>query len=214
MSGLTEESLLESNRKQIGSETDSFTLERYRQMWAHLPHSARDVLDAGCNTGRGGAVMKSLQPDMRLIGLDCLPERIACLDPNVYDRGICSFSKQIPLPDDAFDAVIGGEFLEHVPPVDIDATLAEFFRILRLHGRLILTTPNPNYLKNKLRHLSVLLEKWHVSQHYPDCLRQRLRNIGFSHVKVYGSGRMLRYVGQRFPFLSVYGSYLIQGDKW
>lgn len=210
----SKESLLESNRRQVGSETDSFTPERYRQMWAHLPKGAEDILDVGCNTGRGGAMLKSLEPGLRLIGLDCLQERIDCLDTKVFERGICGFSTRIPVPDDAFDAVLGGEFLEHVPPADIEATLAEFFRILRLRGRLILTTPNPNYLKNKLRHLSVLLEKWHVTQHYPDCLRQRLRAIGFSRVKVYGSGRMIRYVGQRIPLLQIYGSYLIQADKW
>ncbi|HLH57256.1 MAG TPA: class I SAM-dependent methyltransferase [Verrucomicrobiae bacterium] len=208
------ESLIENNRKQIGSETDSFTPDRYRQMYRHLPSHAKEIMDVGCNTGRGGSVLKQLNPALRLTGLDCVEERIASLDQNVYERRICSFSNQIPVAGDYLDAILGGEFLEHVPPADVDATLAEFFRILRLRGRVILTTPNPNYLKNKLKNQSVLLEKWHVSQHYPDCLRHRLRAVGFSRVRVYGSGRMTRYVGQRLPFLSVYGSFLIQGDKW
>jgi hypothetical protein len=37
---------------------------------------------------------------------------------------------------------------------------------------------------------------------------------GFSKVKVYGSGRVSMFVGQRFPVLALYGSYLIRGDKW
>lgn len=118
------------------------------------------------------------------------------------------------MPDYSFDAIVGGEFIEHVPPSDVDVTLAEFFRVLRLRGRVLLTTPNPNYLKNKLRNLSVLSDASHLCQHYADSLRLRLRAIGFSRIRVCGSGRMTRYIGQRIPFLPLYGSYLIQADKW
>jgi SAM-dependent methyltransferase len=146
--------------------------------------------------------------------LDCVQERIAALDRSVYQEGICGFSTQVPAANGSFDAIVAGEFIEHVPPNEIDATLAEFFRLLNLRGRLILTTPNPNYLKNRLKHLSVLLEPSHLTQHYPDCLRFRLRAVGYSGVKVFGSGRMIRYIGQRVPFLPIYGSYLVRADKW
>jgi ubiquinone/menaquinone biosynthesis C-methylase UbiE len=208
------EFLLASNRAQINSETDSFTAGRYRQMFGHLPSNATDVLDAGCNTGRGGVVLKSLNSDLRLTGLDCVQERIDCLDSTVYKEKICGFSTQLPVTNSKFDAIVAGEFIEHVPPNEIDATLAEFFRVLRLRGRLIMTTPNPRYVKNMLRRLSVLSEESHLTQHYADCLRFRIRMVGFSSVKVYGSGRMTRYIGQHFPWMRVYGSYLIQADKW
>jgi len=208
------EFLLESNRAQAVSETDSFTPDRYRQMFAHLPAGVAKVLDAGCNTGRGGAVLKSLDARLQLAGLDCIQERVDALDPAVYSERVCSFTSQLKIENDAFDAIVAGEFIEHVPPAEIDATLAEFFRVLRLRGRLVLTTPNPNYLKNRLQHLSVLSEKSHLTQHYPDCLRFRLRAVGFSSVKIFGSGRMIRYVGQRFPWRAVYGSYLVRAEKW
>lgn len=210
----SEEYLLQSNREQAVSETDLFTPERYIQMFRHVPPSAVKLLDVGCNTGRGGAQLKALSKNIKLTGFDCVPERIAKLDRTIYDEAICGFSTKIPLSNDSLDAILGGEFLEHVPPADIDTTLAEFFRVLRLRGRLILTTPNPNYLKNKLKKLSVLLEKSHLTQHYPDCLRQRLRTVGFSNVRVFGSGRVSSYIGQRWPILSLYGSYLIRADKW
>lgn len=208
------EHLLETNRAQTVSETDDFTPDRYRQMCAHLPVHACSILDAGCNTGRGGIEVKRALPGATLVGLDCVEERISALDKTVYAKAIRSFSSQLPVEDRTFDAILAGEFLEHVPPAEIDATLAEFFRVLKLRGRLVMTTPNPNYLKNRLKHLSVLSEASHLTQHYPDSLRGRLRAIGFSGVKIFGSGRMIRYVGQHFPVLSVYGSYLVQGDKW
>jgi ubiquinone/menaquinone biosynthesis C-methylase UbiE len=206
--------IVAANRLQEVSETDSFTPARYRQFSRHFPVRAKTVLDVGCNTGRGGAVLKTCSPAIELTGIDCVPERIAALDKRVYDRTLCGLSIQIPASDGSFDVVVAGEFIEHVPPLQVEATLAEFFRVLRLKGRLLLTTPNPDYLKNRFKHLSVLQEHSHLSQHYPDCLAARLRMIGFSKVRVYGSGRVSRFVGQRFPVLSLYGSYLIRGDKW
>jgi ubiquinone/menaquinone biosynthesis C-methylase UbiE len=206
--------LINANRSQRGSETDSFTSARYRQMQACFPEDAQKILDVGCNTGRGGGVLKGINPAYQLTGLDCVPERLAALDKKVYQQTICGFSNEIPVGNMSFDAIVGGEFIEHVPPAQIDDTLAEFFRILRLKGRLLLTTPNPNYVKNKLKGLSVLLDESHVSQHYPDALAQRMRSTGFSRISILGSGRVSLYLGQRFPWLSVYGSYLIQGDKW
>lgn len=206
--------LVEANRSQRVSETDSFTPARYRQMQSHLPKHARKILDVGCNTGRGGGVLKAINPEYEMTGLDCVPERLAALDKAVYQQTICGFSNEIPIRDKSFDAIVGGEFIEHVPPSQINATLAEFFRVLRLKGRLLLTTPNPNYLKNRLKNLSVLQEESHLTQHYPDALAFRMRLIGFSHISIFGTGKVSSYLGPHFPWLSIYGSYLIQGDKW
>jgi len=205
---------IEANRNQLVSETDSFTPARYRQMHRHFPVAAKSVLDMGCNTGRGGQILKTCDASLDLTGMDCVPERVAALDKSIYQHVLCCFSTEIPSEDKHFDVIVGGEFIEHVPPSQIDLTLAECFRVLRLKGRLVLTTPNPNYLKNKMRHLSVLLEGSHLSQHYPDALAWRMRLIGFSNIKVFGSGRATACFGERFPVRSVYGSYLIQGDKW
>lgn len=203
-----------ANRSQIESEVDTFTPIRYAQMVAHLPSHATNVLDVGCNTGRGGRAMKRARPTLQIIGVDCVPERISALDKTVYQDALCALASELPLADGSLDGIVAGEFIEHVPPAQIEATLLEFFRVLRLKGRLVLTTPNPNYLKNKLRHLSVLTERSHLSQHYADCLAWRLRTIGFSHIKTFGSGRCSRFLGQRFPVRCLYGSYLIQADKW
>jgi ubiquinone/menaquinone biosynthesis C-methylase UbiE len=206
--------IIEANRSQAVSESDSFTADRYRQFYRHFPAHAKTVLDVGCNTGRGGAVLKICNPGIELAGIDCVPERIAALDKKIYDRSLCGFSTQIPAGDGSFDAVVAGEFIEHLPPNQVGATLAEFFRVLRLNGRLLMTTPNPGYLKNRFKHLSVLQEGSHLSQHHPDSLAARLRMTGFSRVKIFVSGRVSRLIGQRFPFLPCYGSYLVRGDKW
>jgi 2-polyprenyl-3-methyl-5-hydroxy-6-metoxy-1,4-benzoquinol methylase len=206
--------IVEANRAQKISERDAFTEDRYLQFYSHLPAVAKKVLDVGCGIGRGGAALKSCDAGLELTGLDCVPERIAALDKGIFLGGLCAFTTDIPVESGCYDAVVAGEFLEHVPPVQVEATLAEFFRILRLRGRLLLTTPNPNYLKNKFKNLSVLQDRSHQTQHYPDCLAYRLRLAGFSRIKTFGSGKVTRLLGQHFPWLSVYGSYLISGDKW
>src|SRR5436190_1033852 len=134
------EDLVSANRAQIISETDSFTAERYQQFHNHFPRLAKTVLDVGCNTGRGGRVLKSRDASLRIIGLDCVPERIATLDKSIYETGICEFSTAIPLEDRSLDVIVAGEFVEHLPPQHVDTTLNEFFRLLRLKGRLLLTT--------------------------------------------------------------------------
>lgn len=171
-------------------------------------------MDVGCGVGRGGQALKSFNPALEIIGMDCVPERIEKLDKSVYARGLCAFTTDIGAPDKSFDAIVAGEFLEHLPPSQVDATLAAFFRVLRLRGRLLMTTPNPHFLLHKLKGESVLLEESHLTQHYPDCLALRMRMVGFSRIKIYGSGKASRYFGQHFPIRSVYGSYLIYGDKW
>jgi len=210
----TASQIVDINRGQTNSEVDSFTGERYRQFAHHLPVGTKSVMDVGCGLGRGGEALKSCNSGLEIIGLDCVPERIEKLDRNIYAKGICTFTTDIDAPDRSFDAIVAGEFIEHLPPSQVDGTLAEFFRVLRLRGRLLMTTPNPCYLKNKFKGLSMLTDESHLTQHYPDCLALRMRMAGFSGVKVYGSGKVTRYLGQHFPILNVYGSFLIRGDKW
>jgi len=205
--------IIDYNRLQTGSESDGFTEERYSQMANMLPKEALRIVDVGCGIGRGGAVLKKLRPEVNIIGIDCVPERTARLDPTAYKEAYAAFTMDLPMDDRSVDAVIAGEFLEHVPPKHIDLTLAEFFRILKLHGVLCMTTPNPHYIKNKIKNLSVLTDPSHVTQHYPRILRHRLMEAGFSKISIRGSGRVSNIIGSRFPIF-LYGSYLIAATKW
>jgi len=104
------------NREQKVSEVDPFTERRYEQFVRYFSKSTHEVLDVGCNTGRGGVAMKPLRPDIRITGLDCVPERLAALDGKIYQATICGFSNSIPSESDSFDAIVAGEFVEHIPP--------------------------------------------------------------------------------------------------
>ncbi|WP_026733932.1 class I SAM-dependent methyltransferase [Fischerella sp. PCC 9605] len=203
----------EINLQQVVSERDPFTEERYRQFYHFLPANVRTVLDIGCNTGKGGQVLKSLNQSLQISGLDCVKDRLERLPSQAYQEGIHGLSTNIPCGDRTFDVVVAGEFIEHLYPIDVDKTLAEVFRVLKIGGRFLLTTPNPLDIKKKIRGESVLDDESHVSQHFHDALKWKLKMIGFSRIKVYGSGKVSRYLGYYFPLLHVYGSYLAMGDK-
>jgi SAM-dependent methyltransferase len=201
------------NVEQHYSEEDTFTLTRYRQFVRHLDRSAVDILDIGCNTGRGGAVLKSALPASRLVGVDCVPERVKGVDPAIYEKAICSFTTSIDLPNSSFHAIVAGEFIEHLPPMEVSPSLSEFFRLLRLNGQIVLTTPHPRFILRRFGVGSVLLDPAHLSQHTPRSLCRRLEDTGFTRIKVRGSGRVCRLVGEHFPVRAVYGSYLVKAVK-
>lgn len=202
----------EQNELQTVSEDDPYTLERYRQFHKNMHRSAVRILDVGCNTGRGGEKLKSLNPKYELHGLDCVKARLSRL-PSCYATHVYGLSTDIPVQDGFYDAIVAGEFLEHLYPHDVDKTLCEFQRVLRIGGRVLLTTPNPFYLKNRMQRKSVYGVS-HLTQHFPKVLKTRMQMHGFSSVKMLGSGKVTQVLGSRFPINSVYGSFLLRADKW
>ncbi len=74
------------------------------------------------------------------------------------------------------------------------------------------TTPNLHCLRNRLIGQSGYGVA-HLSQHFPDALKLRLRAHGFANVSITGIGRVSRLIGRHVPLLSLYGRYMIRGDK-
>jgi SAM-dependent methyltransferase len=200
------------NAAQAVAENDPFSVGRYQQFARHLGNDVTRVLDVGCGTGRGGAALKSLRPETDLVGLDCVRARLASLPNGVYAQTLCGLSTRIALPDQSVDAVVAGEFIEHLADEDVDETLREFHRVLRVGGVLLLTTPNPGYLRLRITGRSVLGGA-HLSQHHPAELIARLGAIGFQNCELVGSGRVSALIGERWPMLALYGSYLLKAKR-
>ncbi len=200
------------NELQEGSERDPFTESRYQQFARFLPPGPLKVLDVGCNTGRGGAALKAVRPDIEIHGLDLLQSRLDRLPKDVYSGTVCGSATQIPTDDETYDAVVAGEFIEHLLPIDAHRFVADVFRVLKVRGRILLTTPNPGDTKMRLRG-GTCLGGAHLSQHHPDTLRTVLKMYGFARVRTLGSGKVTWYLGSRFPWLGLYGSFLAVGEK-
>lgn len=200
------------NAEQEASETDPFTESRYAQFAKFLPDAPLRILDVGCNTGRGGAVLKRLRPQAQIFGLDLLQSRLDRLPRDVYSGTVCGSATQIPNDDETYDAILAGEFIEHLLPIDSHRFIADSFRVLKLRGRLLLTTPNPGDWKMRARG-GTCLGGAHLSQHHPSTLKTVLRMYGYARVHVRGSGKVTWYLGDRLPVLGIYGSFLATGEK-
>ena len=109
------QNLVEANRSQTISETDSFTPERHAQFHSHLP-GGNVRARRGLQHWSRRQMLKQLDSSLELTGFDCVPERLAALDRQVYTRSLCRLSTAIPIEDESFNVILGGEFIEHVPP--------------------------------------------------------------------------------------------------
>lgn len=199
------------NEKQTCAERDDFTVERYQQFSRHLPSQCHKILDLGCCTGVGGAEIKRLRPDLELHGLDCSEKRLAQLPP-VYSGRHCGDVTRMGFADGQFDAVLMGEFIEHLYPRDVDPCLQEVQRILSVGGRILLTTPNPDGWKKKWLRQTVYTTS-HLSQHFVSALKLRMKMAGFAGIRVLGSGKTTRFLNELFPIRNLFGSLLYLGDK-
>jgi SAM-dependent methyltransferase len=94
------------------------------------------ALDAACGTGRHGAYLASL--GHRVIGIDATPEMLEVARAKIpvgdfYEADLCD----LPVADDSVDVVVCAIAVSHVP--DLAPVFAEFARVLRPGGHLVLT---------------------------------------------------------------------------
>lgn len=190
---------------------DAFTRQRYAQFFRHLPAQPGIILDVGCGPGIGAEVLRSLKKGLVLWGLDCIRD-YAEQTSKLYDSFHYGSATSIPLQEKEVDVILAGEFIEHLAVEDVDLVLKEFYRVLKPGGCILLTTPNPGFFKHKLLNQSVL-GGHHLSEHWAPKLRAKIESLGFVRTRIRGSGKMSLLLGERFPLLAFYGSYLLIATK-
>jgi SAM-dependent methyltransferase len=148
----------------------------------HVPRGGR-VLDAGC----GRSLFTEIRPDWPFtivaadIDLDLLASRKA-LFPGV--RWAVADAHPLAFRDASFDALFAGELIEHLP--DPRPGIAEFRRVLRPGGKLILTTPNRMRLANLVDGSERPYSPDHLSELSYDEVRALLAAEGFRVVHATG----------------------------
>ncbi|MGI8715404.1 MAG: class I SAM-dependent methyltransferase [Solirubrobacteraceae bacterium] len=106
-------------------------------MWSLLQSlAAGDALDAACGTGRHARRLVDL--GHTVVGVDVMPEMLQRARQNVPEATFVPADlRAIPVRDGAFDTVLCGLALAHVP--DPAPAVAELGRVLRPSGRLIIS---------------------------------------------------------------------------
>lgn len=103
------------------------------------PHEGEDILDAGCGTGLLLGRIAGRAPGARLSGVDLTREMIRQAHTHMGYEGRLAVADlgALPFPDAVFDAVIVSSVLHYLP--DAGPALAEAARVLKTHGRLVIT---------------------------------------------------------------------------
>ena len=94
------------------------------------------ALDAACGTGRFAEFLA--RRGHRVIGVDSSPDMLAHARQRVPEAEFhVAELDRLPLPDDSVDVIVCALALEHVPR--LDPVLAEFARVLRPGGELVIS---------------------------------------------------------------------------
>jgi ubiquinone/menaquinone biosynthesis C-methylase UbiE len=98
------------------------------------------VLDAGCGTGGFLARLGQARPDFSRVGIEFSPLAASRAREKSGADVVRGSANALPFDAEKFDAVVAADVLCH-EAVDPAAALAEFFRVLRRGGMVIVNMP-------------------------------------------------------------------------
>ena len=135
----------------------------HRYAFAQSLVHGKTVLDAACGEGYGSALLA--ESAASVTGVDLSEEAVAHAARR-YGRDNLAFRQadclDLPFEDNAFDCVVSFETLEHL--AEHERLLAEFCRVLRSDGCLLISTPDKAVYTDKLGNRN----EFHVAELYGD----------------------------------------------
>jgi 2-polyprenyl-3-methyl-5-hydroxy-6-metoxy-1,4-benzoquinol methylase len=173
------------------------------------------LLDVGCSSGKFSC--RFIKKGFQVYGIDYAEKRVNEAKHKGLNAVVGDITKKLPFADGFFDIVLAGELIEHV--IDTDGLIAEFNRVLKPRGVLIVTTPNLASFENRLRLLLGIYPAWtnysveppnHIRSYTLPVLIKQLKQNGFKNIKA--TGNFVPFIPQvliddiKFPLLGATGS--------
>ncbi|MDZ7791300.1 MAG: class I SAM-dependent methyltransferase [Xanthomonadales bacterium] len=156
----------------------------HRYAWAAELVAGKDVLDAACGEGYGSHLLAARARSVT--GLDVGEDAVAHARER-YRRDNLSFDRgdatRLPYADKHFDVVVSFETLEHLEAQE--TLLAEFRRVLRPEGFLVISSPDRKTYSDETGYDN----PFHVRELYRDELESLISNE-FPAFRLYGQKLM------------------------
>ncbi len=156
------------------------------------------VLDAGC--GHGAYVTRRLHRSEQVLGLDIAWNQLILARENLHSASLVQADiANIPAKDDTFDGIVAMHSLIHLPDSQHQSAIAEFARVLRPGGRLLVSEgssawsgSNPTWLDSETE------MQWNMLG--PDVTRGQLCEEQFSIIGEFGVAGSLDDNEERWCF--------------
>lgn len=154
------------------------------------------VLDIGCGTGTLALLIKSLYPDVEVVGLDPDPKALARARKKAarsevaiqFDQG---FSDELPYPGASFDRVFSSFMFHHLRKEDRARTLGDVRRVLVPGGSLHLLDMERPEANARGWWAGMLRSNPHLKDNSPSRVLELMAEAGFVDAKRVASGAML-----------------------
>lgn len=197
------------NNNQIGPDINFAPIVFRARQAVNQLKCKKQVLVIGCANGHDCEIF--LKEGHTVFGTDILFNRLISAKKkctNVF----CGNAIQLPFSERSFDCVFAGEFIEHLNFEHGIIFFKETNRLLKKGGLLFVTTPNPDFVKIRVKKIQ-MIRGAHLSSYSPRQLKRLLSDLNYHKIRVKGSGRVAALIGDYFPILSLYGSYMVIAQK-
>lgn len=189
---------------------ESYHLALHRYQWASAQAKNKVVLDAGCGSGYGSEQLAKAGAK-KVYGVDLAGDSINYCQTH-YQNPCLVFARgdltKLSFGDNFFDLICAFEVIEHIK--DYPKALAEFYRVLKPGGILLISTPNKAVYSPDSRRP---FYPFHYREFYLADLKEMLKSFEIKKLQgqyikgrkmmLYGRGnpkRWLRFIFANLPF--------------
>jgi len=148
------------------------------------------LVDIGCGSG---LISKLIPPEVGYVGIDFNPNYLATdWKGRPVDGKIGGNILSLPFQDSSFRTALLLHVIEHFPAEKQILLLREAYRVLSKKGKLIISTPNLDTLRNAERFVPPNNPKHSHCLHLQE-LRMLLEEAGFQEIRRHGFDVVIEY---------------------